>query len=238
MQQADDSAKAALAAQNGNYKALFAAMMQQVKSGMDGMKIDTVASFKALSDKRDSLKIVLDARIASAKDKEKVFSDASAALQAADQACSTAKSAAVAATSTLNAASASFDSRNPVIDKELTVIRQLIDKVGELKTINLQFSSGKEAARSAVFTQTRDMIVNLQSFEAEAGPLSELIDLAREHGEFTKPILDLLNQLMSKLLAERDSITTAVTSAKAANAQSQSTSVTNCDRKEAKRIEQ
>ena len=49
-------------------------MMQQVKSGMDGMKIDTVASFKALSDKRDSLKIVLDARIASAKEKEKVFS--------------------------------------------------------------------------------------------------------------------------------------------------------------------
>jgi hypothetical protein len=238
LQQAADTAKAALAAQNGDYKALFAAMMQQVKSGMDTMKIDTTAQFKAITDKRDELKIVLQARIASTNDKEKVFTDATAALRASDAACSTAKNAAVAATAALNAASATFDSRNPVIEKELSVIRQLIDKVGELKAINLQESSGQEVARGAVVTQTRDMILSLQTFSAEAGPLSELIDLAREHAEYTKPILDLLNQLIAKLLAERDTITKSVSSAKAVNAEAQTASTSNCERKEAKRIEQ
>jgi len=81
------------------------------------------------------------------------------------------------------------------------------------------------------------MILNLQSFDEEAGPLSEMIELAREHAEFTKPILDLLNQLVSKLLAERDVITKAVSSAKVAHTEAQSASATNCDRREVKRIE-
>ena len=54
-----------------------------------------------------------------------MITDATAALQTSDAACSTAKNAAVA-TAALNAASATFVSRNPVIEKELADIRQLI----------------------------------------------------------------------------------------------------------------
>ena len=232
--------KTALDQHAGDYKALFSAMVQQMKSAMESSKIDSVAQLQALTTKRDSAKVILDQKVASTSAKEKAFLDASTSFQAADQSCTSARNTAVAAVATLTSVSATFDARNPAIDKELAVIRQLIDKIGELKAINLQESSDpdQESARSAVVSKTRDMILNLQSFEQEAGPLSEMIELAREHAEFTKPILDLLNQLISKLLAERDVITTAVSSAKVAHAQAHSASATNCDRKEVKRIEQ
>ena len=231
--------KAALDQHAGDYKALFSAMMQQMKSGIESTKIDAVAQLKTITDKRDSAKVILDQKVASTNEKEKAFVAASTSFEAADQSCTSASNTAVAAVATLKSVSATFDARNPVIDKELAVIRQLIDKIGELKALNLQESSDSdhESARSAVVSKTRDMILNLQSFDEEAGPLSEMIELAREHAEFTKPILDLLNQLVSKLLAERDVITKAVSSAKVAHTEAQSASATNCDRREVKRIE-
>ena len=71
---------------------------------------DTTAQLKAITDNRGDLIIVLHARIASTIVKEKVITDATAALQARDAACSTAKNAAMA-TAALNAASATFVSQ-------------------------------------------------------------------------------------------------------------------------------
>jgi len=69
--------------------------------------LNKTAQLKAITDNRDDLIIVLLARIASTNVMEKVFTDATAALQASIAACSTAKTAAVA-TAAMNAASATF----------------------------------------------------------------------------------------------------------------------------------
>jgi len=231
-------ARDALDAQKGDYKTLFVAMMKQIKSGLNTMKTDAETEFQAITSKRNAVKDVLSARIASAQEKEKAFSSATAALQAADQACTSAKNTATAASATLKATTDALNSRNPIIEKELAVIRQLVDKVGELKSINLQESSGQDAARSAAYQQTRDMIESLQTFEDEAAPLSEMIEMAREHAEFTQPIVKLLKELEAKLLAELDSLRSAVTSAQAANTKAQSNQASTCEQREAKRLEE
>jgi hypothetical protein len=139
------------------------------------------------------------------------------------QACKTAHDAAIGTLAVFNAASSTFNARNPVVDKELAVIVKLVDQVRDLKSINLQ--------------ETRDMISNLQTFEAEAEPLMDMIDIAREHAEFTKPIMDLLEQLRAKLQTEKESITDAVASAKRENDKAQATSTDTCGKVDAKRIE-
>ena len=68
--------------------------------------------------------------------------------------------------------------------------------------------------------------------------MTEMIEVAREHAEFTKPILELLAQLDEKLAKEHDSLSQAVTSAKAVNVEAQSTSKSVCDEKKAKLDEQ
>jgi hypothetical protein len=129
----------------------------------------------------------------------------------------------VATQATLNSATSSFNARSPVVEKELAVIRAIVDKVADLKSVNVQ--------------ETRDMIGSLQTFEEEAASLSEMIDLAREHAEFTKPILDLLSQLQAKLVAERDALTVAASNAKSAHATAQATSATACGKVEARHLE-
>jgi hypothetical protein len=218
-----NAAKAALAAHSGDHKAVFATLMQHVKSGLETMKSDADSQLKAVTDKRDAAKVVLDDAIRSFTERERTFSDAASSWQAHVQACKTAQDAAIGTLAVFNAASSTFNARNPVVDKELAVIVKLVDQVKDLKSINLQ--------------ETRDMISNLQTFEAEAEPLMNMIDIAREHAEFTKPILDLLEQLRAKLQAEKNSITEAVASAKRANDQAQATSTDTCGKVDAKRIE-
>jgi colicin import membrane protein len=232
------TARDALAAQKGDHKAIFAEMMKQVKSGLTTMKDDVDNEFKAITSKRNAAQDVLNARITSAKQSEKSFSDATVALQTADQACTTDRNTAVSTASALAFATNSLNSRNPIIEKELAVIRQLVDKVGELKTINLQESADQEATRSAAYGRTRDMIASLQTFEQEAAPLSEMLEMAREHAEFTKPILDLLKQLEAKLQAELNSLKTAVTSAQSENTRAQSSSQASCGVRAVKEVEQ
>jgi hypothetical protein len=94
------------------------------------------------------------------------------------------------------------------------------------------------AKKAAVFQQTRDMIESLQSFEDEAAPLSEMIEMAREHAEFTQPIVKLLKDLEAKLLAELDSLRSAVTSAQSADTNAQSNQKSTCEQREAKRLEE
>jgi len=232
------TARDALAAHKGDHKAIFAEMMKQVKSGLTTMKNDVDNEFKAITSKRNAAQDVLNARITSAKQSEKSFSDATVALKAADQACTTARNTAVSTASTLAFATTSLNSRNPIIEKELAVIRQLVSKVGELKTINLQESADQEATRSAAYSSTRDMIASLQTFEQEAAPLSEMLEMAREHAEFTKPILDLLKQLEAKLQSELNSLKAAVTSAQSENTRAQSSSESSCGVRAVKAIEQ
>jgi hypothetical protein len=231
-------AKKALAASSGNYKGLFAEMMKHVKSDMNSMKTDVESEFKAITSKRDSVAAVLADRTAMAKEKEKTYSDAISALRAADQACTSTTNTAIASASTLKAVTASLNSRNPVIEKELAVLRQLVAKVAELKSINLQESSGHEDARSSAYQQTRDMIESLQTFESEAAPLSEMIEIAREHAEFTQPIVKLLQELEAKLLAEQNSLRAEVSSADKANTLAQASASSTCQQKEAKKVEE
>jgi hypothetical protein len=65
----------------------------------------------------------------------------------------------------------------------------------------------------------------------------EMIYIAREHAEFTKPILDLLRQLQAKLLAERDSLRNAVSSATSAHINRKSIVEDNCSKVDVKKIE-
>jgi chromosome segregation ATPase len=231
-------AKKALAATNGNYKGLFAQMMKHVKSDMNSMKTDVESEFKAITSKRDSVAAVLADQTAMAKEKEKNYNDAISALRAADQQCTSTTNTATATAATLRAVTASLNSRNPVIEKELRVIRQLVAKVGELKSINLQESSSHEDARSSAYQQTRDMIESLQSFGDEAAPLSEMIEMAREHAEFTQPILKLLQELEAKLIAEQNSLLAEVSSADKANTLAQASASSSCQQKAAKKVEE
>jgi hypothetical protein len=231
-------ARDALDAQKGDYKTLFAAMMKQIKSGLATMKTDAETEFQAITSKRNAVKDILDSRIASAQQKETAFSSATSALQAADKACTSAKNTAIATSATLKATTDSLNARNPIIEKELGVIGQLLEKIRELKSINLQESSGQEAARSSAYQQTRDMIESLQTYEDEAAPLSEMIEMAREHAEFTGPIIKLLQDLEAKLRAELQSLRDAVRSANSANNDAQSSQVSTCETREAKRLEE
>jgi len=217
------AAKAALAAHSGDHKAVFATLMQHVKSGLETMKSNADSQLKAVTDKRDAAKVVLDDAIRSFTERERTFSNAESSWEAHVQACKTARDAAIGTLAVFNAASSTFNAWNRVVDNELAVIIKLVDQVRNLKAINLQ--------------ETRDMISNLQTFEAEAEPLMDMIDIAREHAEFTKPILDLLEQLRAKLEAEKNSITDAVASAKRANDKAQATSTDTCGKVDAKRIE-
>jgi hypothetical protein len=213
-------------------------MMKQIKGGLATMKAEAETEFQAITSKRDAVKDILASRIASAQAKEKEFSSATAAFEAADKACTSAKNTATAASATLKATTDSLNARNPIIEKELAVIRQLVDKVGELKSINLQESSGQEAARSSAYQRTRDLIGALQTFEDEAAPLSEMIEMAREHAEFTQPIVKLLKDLEAKLLAELNSLRSDVASAQSANTNAQSYQKSTCELREAKRLEE
>jgi hypothetical protein len=65
-----------------------------------------------------------------------------------------------------------------------------------------------------------------------------MIEIAREHAEFTKPILDLLNQLQAKLLAEQNSLTSAVASAKVAIDKAQSSAASPCKLADATKVEE
>ena len=213
-------------------------MMKQIKSGLATMKTDAETEFQAITSKRNAVKDILDSRIASAQQKETAFSSATSALQAADKACTSAKNTAIAASATLKFTTDSLNARNPVIEKELAIIHQLFGKVGELKSINLQESSGQEAARSSAYQQTRDMIESLQTYEDEAAPLSEMIEMAREHAEFTQPIVKLLKELEAKLLAEQNSLRAEVSSARSANILAQASASSKCQQKEAKKVEE
>ncbi len=215
--------KAALDVHGGDYKAAFASLMQHVKNGLQTMKSSTESQLKAVTDKRDAAKLVLDQAVRSAAQREKTFSDSLSAKEAVERACKNAQDAATGTQAVLSAVSSTFSVRSPVIEKELAVIRSIVARVADLKSINLQ--------------ETRDMITGLQTYEAEAEPLLEMIDIAREHAEFTKPILDLLNKLQDKLIAERDSINNDVSSARSAHSAALSTSSAACGIVEAKRIE-
>jgi len=214
--------------------------MQQAKSGLETLKIDTNAEFAALTTRRDNAKTIFDSRVITANTQQLSFIAASSSYDTATRACTTTSNDAVATVATLTVVTTDRDTRNPVIIREKAVIAELIQKVGELRNINLQENAGvskQQAARNAAVSQTRAMIVNLQTFESEAGPLSEMIELAREHAEFTQPILNLLNQLIAKLDAEQGILTTAVSTATVLNSQAQQTSTTNCNTKETRLIE-
>ncbi len=76
------------------------------------------------------------------------------------------------------------------------------------------------------------MIQSLQIFADEAKPLSEMIEMAREHAEFTGPILKLLKELQAKLLAEQNSLQTEVNSAKDADSKAAASAKSTCEKKE------
>jgi hypothetical protein len=214
-------------------------MVKQIKLGMNSMKSNIVAEFADITSKRDGAEQVLRARTESAQQKDREFTAATQAYETADEACTKAADAAVASDARLTTAVESFSSRSPVIAKEREVIRQLVAQVEQLKSINLQESTGQASKkRDAVMDQTRQTLLSLKTFASEAGSLTEMIEVAREHAEFTKPILELLAQLDEKLAKEHDSLSQAVTSAKAVNVEAQSTSKSVCDEKKAKLDEQ
>jgi len=208
--------------------------MQQAKSGLETLRIDTNAEFEALTIRRDNAKTIFDSRVITANTQQLSFIAASSSYDTATTACTTTSNDAVATVATLTVVTTDRDTRNPVIIREKAVIAELIQKVGELRNINLQENAGvskQQAARNAAVSQTRAMIVNLQTFESEAGPLSEMIELAREHAEFTQPILNLLNQLIAKLDLEQGNLNTAVSTAATLNSAAQQLSTTNCNTK-------
>jgi hypothetical protein len=213
-------------------------MIKHIKSGLNDIKTEVDTEFQGITTRRNAAEDELKTRIATAKRADTAFSQATGAFDDARRVCNAAKDSAVTADAQLKFATTSLNSRNPIIENELAVIRHLVSKVGELRNINLQEGEDNEATRSAAFAQTRDIIDSLQTFDEEAGPLSEMIEMAREHAEFTKPILDLLRQLEAKLVAELNSLKDAKKSAEEANKKALLHRTSTCERMDAKKDEQ
>jgi hypothetical protein len=214
-------------------------MMKQVMSGMNTLRDHADEQLLALNTKRNKIRVLLSEKIEALKGIEKAYDDAFAAHRTADRECTAAKSTAASQTAFLNTAIATYDRRNPIVEKELALIRQLVDKVGILKSINEnQLNAGQQAARDAAFAQSKDMVKSLQSLGKGAEPLTQMVELVREHAEYTKPILDLLSQLKAKLLSELTSLTSEIDSAKVAVAKSQSKAESSCKAADATKVKE
>lgn len=105
-----------------------------------------------------------------------------------------------------------------------------------LKAINLQESVDK-GARASTFQSLHDTAVLLSTFSDEAGPLAKMLEISREHSEHTQPIIDLLNQLKSKLLQEQEIIRTAASTTKAAHETAAAAATASCQPVTAKKNE-
>jgi len=190
----------------------FAAMVKKIKAGLEAILTYAQEDCARITKKRDAAKIIFDSRFDTAVAAEKTFTTAFNVRNVEDTTCTKNTAEATATLATRNAANSDLSSRNPVIQKELDVLDRLFGLIDQLKAINLQETVDVDAHTSAT-QDLHDTVVMLQSMNDEAGPLAEMVELAREHAEFTKPILDLLNQLKSKLLKEREQVTTAATAA-------------------------
>jgi hypothetical protein len=218
---------------------LQAHMMKQVMSGMNTLRDHAHEQLLALNTKRNKIRVLLSEKIEALKGIEQAYDDAFAAHRTADRECIAAKNTAASETAFLSTASATYNHRHPIVEKELALIRQLVDKVGELKSLNgNQLNAGQQAARDAAFAQSKDMVKSLQSLGKGAEPLTQMVELIREHAEFTKPILDLLSKLRAKLLSELTSLTSEIDSAKVAVAKAQSKAASSCKVADATKVKE
>jgi len=226
----------ALAWAKTDYKSAFADMMAKVKGGLDSMLADSKAEYKSITDKRDAAKIILEAKKVTAAAADQAFASAVAAYNLEDTKCTTASNDAISALATKNAAASEFSTRNPVIQKELNTITSLLAMIQTLKEINLQ-ETVNEDARASTSKSLHDTAILLATFNDDAGPLAEMVELAREHAEFTGPIIVLLKQLEAKLLAERATITTAASVASQASSTAATDATASCASKIGKQAE-
>jgi hypothetical protein len=210
--------------------------MQEAISGVKSIRDDAVAEFDSVTRRRDSAKEVVDASISLVSNTEKTFSEASTAFEAANSACSKAKATADEAAAELKSLSQNFDARKLQIEQELSIIGLLRNKVSELQAINLQESSGADAARSDLLSQTDVLINSLQTLHPQDHSLTEAVQLFRNHQEL-QPILDKLNELDAKLRAELQTLIDKLDASKSASAQTRSDASTICERVELKRLE-
>ena len=189
---------------------VFTKLKAEIQSSLETMLADSNAECAAVTKKRDASKVILDSKSAAVSTADKVFSTSFAAQSVMDSSCTQNTAVATATLATKNYANSELSTRDPVIQKELDILDKLLSLIGTLKSINLQVDVDVDA-RASASQSLHESVMLLQSMNDEAGPLAEMVELAREHQEFTKPILDLLNQLKAKLLKERDTLRTAAT---------------------------
>jgi hypothetical protein len=187
---------------------VFTKLKAEIQSSLETMLADSNAECAAVTKKRDASKVILDSKSAAVSTANKVFATCYATQSAGDSSCTQNTAVATAALATKNYANSELSTRDPVIQKELDILDKLLSLIGTLKSINLQVDVDVDA-RASASQSLHESVMLLQSMNDEAGPLAEMVELAREHQEFTKPIVDLLNQLKAKLLKERDTLTTA-----------------------------
>jgi len=188
----------------------FAQLKGKIQSSLETMLADSSAECEYMTKQRDAAKVIFDSKSDTASAADKAFATSFAVKSVEDSSCTQNTNDAAASLATRNAANSELSTRNPVIQKELDVLDQLVSLIGTLKSINLQVDVDVDA-RASASQSLHESVMLLQSMNDEAGPLAEMVELAREHQEFTKPILDLLNQLKAKLLKERETLRTAAT---------------------------
>ena len=188
----------------------FAQLKGKIQSSLETMLADSSAECEYMTKQRDAAKVIFDSKSNAASAADKAFATSFAVKSVEDSSCTQNTNDATAFLATRNAANSQLSTRNPVIQKELDVLDQLVSLIGTLKSINLQVDVDVDA-RASASQSLHESVMLLQSMNDEAGPLAEMVELAREHQEFTKPILDLLNQLKAKLLKERETLRTAAT---------------------------
>ena len=214
----------------------FVKLKAKIQSSLETMLADSSAECAYMTKQRDASKVIFASKSDAASAADKGFSTSFAAQSVEDSSCTQNTADATATLATRNAANSELSTRNPVIQKELDTLAQLVSLIGTLKSINLQVDVDLDA-RASASQSLHESVMLLQSMNDEAGPLAEMVELAREHQEFTKPILDLLNQLKAKLLKERDTLTTAATASSNAYTVAAAAAQKSCASKDAKTAE-
>jgi len=211
--------------------------MIKVKSGIESIMEQLKLELAAVTKRYTALRLILEDRKATVSRRKAEFTKALAVFQVADKACKTSTLLLLKTRDAKRAMKREILVRNRIIKKELRLLHELSQKIEELKSINLQVGPANLKARATVTKTVHDSLSELTRIDAEAAPIAQMLEVAREHAEFTGPILELIKGLRDKILKERKGFRTSITEMTEAIAKAVSESQTSCGPKDSRKDE-
>jgi len=220
---------------DSDYKQHFKDLMIKVKSGMKSMVDQLDLELASVTKKHQEMQLILNDKKATSSRLQKEFAASLAAFETADKTCKTSTLLVTTTRVEMSAMQSEQSKRNPIIEKELKVLDQLLGTIQDLKSINLQVGNSK--ARATATKSVHDSLSELTLIDHEAAPIAQMLELAREHADFTGPIIELINGLRDKILKERDGFVTSITKMTATITKSVADSKTSCASQDSKKDE-